>query len=233
MAPLRDGQDDFLAHIGTEAELALHMATLDPAAAERRQQLEHFISSRFAEQYGARLRHFMPCLLGLYDPAQQLQAALGIRCGQQGPLFLEQYLDVPLEQRIAQLCGGSPPARGVIAEVGNLAACEAGSARLLIVALTDLLARAGCRWVAFTGTPLLLNSFQRLGLSPLHLGAADGQRLGDELADWGSYYATRPQVMVGDVLAGHQRLQALGVYRRLGYRSCHSLDEGGANVACG
>ncbi|SDS75947.1 thermostable hemolysin [Pseudomonas oryzae] len=232
MAPLQAGRDDFLATIGAGGELALHLAMQEPCT-KRRKQLENFIGSRFAEQYGARVRHFMPCLLGLYDDAQQLQAALGVRCGQQGALFLEHYLDAPVEQCIAELAGGAQPSRGRIAEVGNLAAIGAGHARLLIVALTDLLASAGFRWVAFTGTPVLLNSFQRLGLSLLHLGAADGRRLGDELADWGSYYATQPQVMVGDVLAAHQRLQALGIYRRLGYQARHALDGEFAHVACG
>jgi len=50
--------------------------------------------------------------------------------------------------------------------VGNLAADSPGAARLLIVALTDLLVALGFRWVTFTGTPPLLNSFQRLGLTP-------------------------------------------------------------------
>lgn len=232
MAALQSGQDDFLATIGTHAELALYGAMQKPCT-ERRRQLENFIGDRFAEHYGARIQHFMPCLLGLYDPMQQLQAALGVRCGQGGALFLERYLDAPVEQRIAELNGGSQPARGLIAEVGNLAALGAGHARLLIVALTDLLATAGFRWVAFTGTSLLLNSFQRLGLSLLNLGPADGRRLGAELADWGSYYATQPQVMVGDVLAAHQRLQSMGVYRQLGYQSGQALDREFAHVACG
>ena len=232
MAPLQAGRDDFLATVGTNAELALHVAMQEPCTSRRR-QLENFIGERFAAHYGARVRHFMPCLLGLYDQEQQLQAALGVRCGQSAPLFLERYLDAPVEQRIAELGGGGLPPRGRIAEVGNLAALGGGHARLLIVSLTELLATAGFRWVAFTGTPLLLNSFQRLGLSLLHLGPADGQRLGTELADWGSYYATQPQVMVGDVLAAHQRLQALGIYRRLGYQPRHGLDGELAHVACG
>lgn len=232
MALLRDGQGDFLATIGKDAELALHMAAQE-SDSDRRMQLEQFIGERFAEHYGARVRHFMPCLLGLYDAEQQLQAAIGVRCSQSGPLFLERYLDVPIEQRIAELSGGSQPSRGLIAEVGNLAALGAGHARLLITALTDQLAAAGFRWVAFTGTLLLLNSFQRLGLNLLHLGPADGQRMGSDLADWGSYYATQPQVMVGDIRASHQCLQSLGIYRRLGYQS-HRPDDGEfAHVACG
>lgn len=232
MAPLQAARDDNLATIGRSTELTLRLAMQEPCT-NRREELENFIAGRFAEQYGARLHHFMPCLIGLYDEAQRLQAALGVRCGQQDALFLERYLDAPVEQCIAEHAATALPSRGRIAEVGNLAAIGAGHARLLIVALTDLLAAAGFRWVAFTGTPLLLNSFQRLGLSLLHLGPADGHRLGAELADWGSYYATRPQVMVGDVLVTHQRLLALGIYRRLGYQSRHTLDEEFAHVACG
>ncbi len=231
MPSLQDYQD-FLATIGTDDAYALSIALNEPRSA-RRQQMETFIHARFAEHYGARVHQFMPCLLGLHDSQGQLLAALGVRCGGEGPLFLERYLDAPVEQRIAELGGCAAPARGVVAEVGNLAAIGAGHARLLIVALTDLLARAGFRWVAFTGTPLLLNSFSRLGLAPLQLGAADPARMGEELADWGSYYATRPQVMVGDILGGHQRLQALGVYHRLGYRPASGVQGEQGRVACG
>ncbi len=232
MALLRDGQGDFLATIGKEADLALHMAVQE-SGSDRRRELERFIGARFAEQYGAQIRHFMPCLLGLYDREQQLQAALGVRCGQADALFLERYLDQPIERRIAEVSDGTPPPRELIAEVGNLAAQGAGHARLLIVAMTDQLASAGFRWVVFTGTLLLLNSFQRLGLNLLHLGPADGQRMGSDLADWGSYYATNPQVMVADVLACQNRLQSLGIYRRLGYRPQHVWQGGLEHVACG
>ncbi len=49
-------------------------------------------------------------------------------------------------------------------EVGNLAARGAGLSRLLIVALTRLLAAEGVRWAGFTGTPALISSFRRLGI---------------------------------------------------------------------
>ena len=89
--------------------------------------------------------------------------------------------------------------REEIVEVGNLAAFGSASARLLIVALTDLLVARGFRWVVFTGTPALLNSFRRLAPEPLALAPADPARMGEELADWGSYYASRPQLMAGEI----------------------------------
>jgi hypothetical protein len=50
-------------------------------------------------------------------------------------------------------------------------------------------------------TRQLRNSFDRLGLAPQHLVAADPQRLGSEAASWGSYYAQQPALMFGDLRA--------------------------------
>ena len=49
---------------------------------------------------------------------------------------------------------------------------------MLIVALTRLLATEGVRWVGFTGTPALINSFRRLGIALHGLAPADPRRLG-------------------------------------------------------
>ncbi|GAA4412318.1 thermostable hemolysin [Quisquiliibacterium transsilvanicum] len=178
---------------------------------ERRASVEAFIRRRFAERYQAKVRHFMPRLLGLESGDASLHGAVGYRSAGEFPLFLERYLDVPIEQAIGQRFD-RPVARDEIVEVGNLAAAGVGTARRLIVALTDLLAAEGFRWVAFTGTATLLNSFLRLGLSPCVLGLADPARVGDELPDWGTYYDDGPQVMAGEILGGHQRLSKLGVY---------------------
>ena len=155
----------------------------------------------------------MPRLLGLEAGDSSLHGAVGYRSAGEHPLFLERYLDLPIEQAIRQRFGRTV-ARDEIVEVGNLAAAGVGTARRLIVALTDLLAAEGFRWVAFTGTATLLNSFLRLGLSPCVIGLADPARVGDELPDWGTYYDTGPRVMVGEILGGHQRLSRLGVYGR-------------------
>lgn len=229
-----------LAQIGRERPLSLLLA---PADSPRRAGFEAFIGERFAAQHGARVRHFMPCLLGLVDgdgqlddqldgqPNGRLLGVVGLRSGAIRPLFLERYLAQPVEAVIAAQQGLAPPRREQIVEVGNLAADSPGAARLLIVALTDLLVAMGYRWVCFTGTPGLLNSFQRLGLQPLPLGSADPACMGEELADWGRYYDNQPQVMAGDIYAGHQRLLQLGAYPRLGLQTFYAT-EGLPNVAC-
>ncbi|MGV8844247.1 MAG: thermostable hemolysin [Pseudomonas sp.] len=217
-----------LAQIGREQPLSLYLAQ---SASARRPGWERFIQERFATQHGATVRHFMPCLLGLEDATGQLQGAVGLRNAGSGPLFLERYLTQPVEAMIAGQHGSTAPSRQQVVEVGNLAAASPGAARLLIVALTDLLVAMGFRWVTFTGTQTLLNSFQRLGLTPLPLGPADQACMGDELADWGRYYDGQPQVMAGDIYAGHLRLQQLGAYPRLGHQAFYAL-EGMPNAAC-
>lgn len=211
-----------VARIGRGDTYELHLAS--PGSA-RREMLEQFIRQRFELQHGARIRHFMPCLFGLENQAGQLLGAVGVRSGNSGALFLERYLNEPIETAIGARLGHVEPGRGEVVEVGNLAADSPGAARLLIVALTDLLVALGFRWVTFTGTPTLLNSFQRLGLTPIALGEADPTRMGEELADWGSYYDSRPLVMAGDIHGGHQRLLQLGAYPRLGHQPLYALED--------
>lgn len=186
---------------------------LVPAApGHQRFVVEAFIRRRFAEQHAARVTRFMPCLLGLHAADGSLHGAVGLRLAREGPLFLERYLDHPIEEAIGLRCDGAA-ARSEIVEVGNLAAEGQGTARRLIVSLAERLSGRGLRWVAFTGTPTLLNSFRRLGLSLHRLGPADPARVGPEISDWGRYYDCRPQVMVGRIPEGYRQLARQGVLR--------------------
>ena len=226
-------QQEALARIGRDPALVLHMVKQD-SGQQCRVEVETFIRERFSEHHGAHIKHYMPCLLALVDGAGSLRGAVGLRSAASGPLFLERYLEQPIEQLIElqQLPrNGRVLNRNEIVEVGNLSVLAPGSSRLLIVALTDLLVAQGFRWISFTGTPLLINSFQRLGLSPLSLGEARAECLGEELSEWGSYYDSRPQVMVGDIMGGHQCLLSAGLYQRLGLQARYTAD-GLNHVAC-
>ncbi|MBF7729380.1 thermostable hemolysin [Pseudomonas sp. N040] len=229
MEQLWKQQTEALVRIGRDPALTLHLVKQN-SGHKSRIAVEDFIRERFFEHYGAHIQHFMPCLLALVDSAGTLRGAVGLRSAASGPLFLERYLERPIEQEIA-LRNGRVLNRNEIVEVGNLGTLAPGSARLLIVALTELLVAQGFRWISFTGTPMLINSFQRLGLSPLSLGEASPQCLGEEQADWGSYYATKPQVMAGDIMGGHQRLLNSGLYQRLGLEALYTAD-GMHHVAC-
>lgn len=168
-------------------------------APEQRAALERFIAERFRLVYGARISHFCANLLGMRDASGSWLAAAGYTAAASGALFLEQYLERPVEELLAS-AAGKAVARDRIAEVGNLAGA-AGTGRAFIPALGRYLHELGYRWVVFTATRGLRNAFRRLRLEPLLLAPALPARLADRGAAWGSYYAHHPSVMGGRIAA--------------------------------
>ena len=131
-------------------------------------------------------------------------AAAGWRGGNQKPLFLERYLDEPVEQLLERL-SGQRLVRERLVEVGHLASEKPGGSLHVILALAQHLARSGYEWVVFTATSELVRIFTRLGLPLLALAAADPARLGDEARDWGRYYDTQPVVVAGRIRLALER----------------------------
>ncbi|MBI2379172.1 MAG: thermostable hemolysin [Gammaproteobacteria bacterium] len=171
----------------------------------RRAEAEAFVAASFLAQYGACLHHFLPTLLAQRDERGELVGVAGCATAAGHALFLEQYLDTPVEEAIAARTGLHLP-RSAIVEVGNLATTSPGGARLLIRAVTAHLHGQGHRWVVFTATRMLQNAFRRLGLQPQVLAPADPARLGSDAKDWGTYYAQAPQVVCGPIALGYHCL---------------------------
>lgn len=170
-----------------------------------RENLQSFIAKTFFKTYGADVHHFSEILVGCRDHQGQWLAALGFSPINDKKVFLEQYLDLSLEQEIAARIG-QPTLRREIVEVGNLAAVHAGAGRSLIITMTHYLNTQGFKWVTFTATHNLLNSFKRLRIKLIQLAEANPLRLADEGKNWGTYYDTKPQVMFGDIASGYAQL---------------------------
>lgn len=185
--------------------LGAHLELL-PAGARGRAELEAFVHSEYARAYGADVREFMPLLIALRSHEGEPLAVMGIRSAEQQRLFLEQYLDAPVEAVISARTGAAIR-RGGIVELGNLAVAHAGAARWMIVALNAFLRGAGVEWVALTAVPALRNAFNRAGLGLTELAQADGTRLGAARTAWGRYYDRVPVVLAGNVAQGFDRLQ--------------------------
>lgn len=183
---------------------AYRLELVAPGHPERR-ALEAFIADEFARVHGARIQHFCQMLAACRDACGKLVGALGYTPARDGALFLEHYLDLPVETAIARKVGQAIMREDIV-EVGNLAGRCAGAARALIVFMTRHLFQQGYTWVTFTATRALLNSFARLRLLPTVLADADPERLGEAGRAWGSYYASRPQVMFGNIGYGHAQL---------------------------
>lgn len=188
--------------IATGASTRFHTSSLIGAGHPERAEVESFIASVYAERYGAKLKGFLPRLLAFRDQHGTLQAAVGLRRGQEGALFVEQYLDLPAESSLRSRLG-RPVQRHELVEVGSFASRSPGDAREVIVLITDVLHRAGVRWVLFAATRQLRNAFDRLRLATVVLADARSDRLQGDPSEWGSYYDAQPQVLFGDIAAGH------------------------------
>jgi hypothetical protein len=180
--------------------LRLHEAD-DP----QRPRVEAFIRAVYAERYGASIAQFAPTLVSLADERGDVVAAAGYRGAAAGPLFLERYLGLPVEQALPATAGEAP-ARADVVEIGHLAGVQAGAGRELIFLLGPHLAQQGFRWAVATLTRELLLLFSRLGIAPFALASADPAQIGAEATRWGSYYEHEPVVLAGEIQPAIRRL---------------------------
>lgn len=203
----RAGQLTFQSHaIRRLSPLQPGMFRINEIASDDRRQVEAFIESIYAKTYGALIGVHYPTLLSVRGKDGRILAALGFRAATNDALFLEQYIDQPVEAAISQAFG-QPVDRSRIVEVGNLASAGHGAAVFLFVALMAYLDCQRFSHLALTGTKILRGYFRKLGLDPRIMHDADPARLSDGGKSWGSYYAAEPKLIGGDIGASYRQLQ--------------------------
>lgn len=170
---------------------------------EGRDALESLIQNAFASQHGADVHSFMPSLVGLWGTTGRPAGAVGYRGADEGPLFLENYLNDPIEALVGRHVQ-QPVERREIVEVGNLASVHCRAACHLVAALPPMLLSQGRRWIVFTATDTVRTVLSKLGAPLVELAPAEAVRApaGD---DWGRYYARDPRVMLGFLPDGLRR----------------------------
>lgn len=160
-----------------------------------RVDLERFIAEKYRQIHNAQLNEYLPLLFGIRHNTE-LVGAVGMRPGLYRPMFLEQYLDLPIEQQVAAF-SNQPVDRCSLVEIGNLAIARKGYGPLLMAMMTAVLAEAGYEWMVFTVTEQVERLIRRLGFKPHYLKGAEPDRLVGDQSLWGSYYENNPRVMVG------------------------------------
>lgn len=193
--------------------LSVHL--LDTAHAERR-GAEAFLEAAYDRAFGGKILGHFPVLMCVEDRGGKVQAAVGFRQAGEHPLFLEQYLDEPVEVLIARAVG-RPVSRTTVVEIGNLAAESSAASRLLFKCLGRRLHGLGCDYAVATATRQLRRTFERLRFPVHELGAADPSRLPDAGREWGAYYAHQPRVLAGAIA---QALPGLSAFSEPGRFLC-------------
>lgn len=160
-----------------------------------RAEVEAFIAEIFYRAHGANIKNFMPMLIALRDENHHLMAAFGMRWAKNSALFLEQYLDDPIEKVISNSLNQTI-LRSDITEIGNLAVINPRNSGILIAHVIQHSIDAGVQWCVATAHHTLQNGLIKGGVDVFPLHAVNPNRLpADELAAWGSYYDNQPQVI--------------------------------------
>ena len=145
----------------------------------------------------------MPQLLALFDEQGEVLAAVGMRDASRQRLFLEYYLDHPVELSVRELAGVTVE-RERIVEIGNLASRDRRASRRLFNLLARHLHAERFEWAVFTGCSSLHRMFAALGIETVTLGRALQSRLPVEQQTWGGYYEDDPHVVAGCVGLGRR-----------------------------
>lgn len=166
--------------------------------------IRDLINDQYAARHGATPAANYPTYLTIGAPDAPL-AALGFRAAAEGALFLEAYLDRPIEAVVSERLGRLVP-RSRIVELGDHASYQSAAAvKLWCEAAVALEARADVA-VAVLTRPLR-TMFARLNLPLVELAPARSEALGGAAAAWGRYYQSDPILCAGLVGAGRQALE--------------------------
>jgi hypothetical protein len=180
-----------------------------------RDELEAYVQERFAAKHGAAVRTFMPTLVSFRDRQGDLRGVAGLRGAAESRLYLEQYLDRPIERVLTECLCSQPVDRGgsrqvrrdEIVEVGNLAGASCRAAVRMVAQLPVYLMSRRYSWIVFTATSSLRQILEGFGAPLIELGRADPTSVAATPDAWGRYYETDPRVFAGylpdaDRLAG-------------------------------
>ncbi len=159
------------------------------ASGPDRARVEQFIREGFERAYNAHVSEFLPDLIYVEDT--RIRAALGIRSARSS-LFLEQYLDLPIEHYVST---SSIVPRSRIAEIGNLCSSNRRYTVSLFVAAAAVLEQRKFTHAVFCATKKVAAIIESSGVPLYRIAPATGSRLGDKLSVWGSYYECEPTIV--------------------------------------
>jgi len=160
-----------------------------------RDEIEGFIIDTLHHTYGADIKRFKPYLMSLRDQDNKLIAVCGLHSAATERLFLESFLDKPIEALLSEHTG-APVKRTEIVEIDNFSVAELGMSRHLVTAINDQLYFTAKQWAVLTATPALRDVFIELGIQPEILADTDINLLSsDDRLAWGNYFEQKPKIM--------------------------------------
>ena len=158
-----------------------------------------FSREQYGKHFSCELNQFYPAMFCLYRDAVMV-ACCGFRSAGDEPLFLEQYLDQPIETSIQT---GSVIERRLqrqeIVEIGGLAVLSRNEALAFMVRLAPQFLALGFSHATCTVTAPVRKCLSKLGIASVYLAAAKPERVSQTDNAWGRYYSLSPVVLAGEI----------------------------------
>lgn len=170
----------------------------------RYREICDFVCNQYKQHFNCDLRHFMPNHLVL-QKGDAVMAVAGFRNASTGPLFLEQYLDEPVEDLLLEKMNQFRN-RDEIVEVGGFAAVDRLSALQLMLHLSAQLNELEYKTLVCAANKPIQQCLKRSGFSWVVLGEARADRVSQQENDWGSYYRSKPALLAGNIPQSEQQL---------------------------
>lgn len=178
----------------------------------QRKTIEQFVQRAFELKHRACIRSFMPTLYALQGQDDRICGVAGIRSAATEQLFLERYLQQPIECTLSQRVG-EQVSREQVVEVGNLASLSCRAAFHLVALLPQLLIDRGHLWVTFTATDAVRGILNRFNAPVIELTEATEDKVAELGDDWGRYYECDPRVMAAWLPHGVSLQVAAAIHR--------------------
>ena len=174
--------------------------------------IRSLIRSRYAAAHDAVPAADYPAYLSIGAPDAP-HAVLGFRTAGAEALFLERYLDRPIEVLLCERMGRPVPRERVV-EIGDHASQRSTATIALWREAASALSGQADVAVAVLTAPLRA-MFARLALPLLVLAPAPIEAVGEAAKIWGRYYDSNPMVCAGQVDACRKALAASRVEGRV------------------
>ena len=188
------------ARLGRISRESFGPAVVLGAAHGARPQAEALIEQVYLRTFASNITAHFPHMIATLTPDGRIAGAVGFRWAMEEPLFLEHYLDGPIEDALAQV-RQEDVTRAQIVEIGNLAANDGAASVHLFAALADHVREAGAKYACVTATRALRRTFRMFGFETMQLATAAPARIPGGGKAWGRYYDHDPIVLAGSVPA--------------------------------
>ena len=168
-----------------------------------------FVAQQYARRFSSLITQFYPHMFIACENGQCVAVA-GFRGAAGETLFLENYLDAPVEDYLQSSFGAVTDRRRIV-ELGGFAAMGRSAAFSLMQYLAPALYELGYEKLVCTANAPIRKCLVMLGLKPVVLAEAASDKVKMVGEDWGNYYEGKPRVLAGDIEAGIQAMSRLAL----------------------